>query len=220
MANPPSHSARSPGTDTTNPTPKAEAAKGDEDHPTRWASIVLRGANDYMLDEMERSVHDCLCAVKRTLENRSVVPGGGAVEMAVSVYLENFATTIGSREQLALSEFANACVVIPKTLAVNAAKDSTDLVSKLRAYHHAAAKSLLSSSLNIADPVSASQSAARAVAKVSGGKVGENLDKTMPGSQPGQVGQEDEGPQSPPTTISAFESHRRAVDPKKAAYKW
>ena len=106
MANPPSHSARSPGTDTTNPTPKAEAAKGDEEHPTRWASIVLRGANDYMLDEMERSVHDCLCAVKRTLENRSVVPGGGAVEMAVSVYLENFATTIGSREQLALSEFA------------------------------------------------------------------------------------------------------------------
>ncbi|KAL1920245.1 uncharacterized protein VTP21DRAFT_1391 [Calcarisporiella thermophila] len=102
------------------------------------ASIILRGANDYMLDEMERSLHDALCVVKRTLESGSVVPGGGAVETALSIYLENFATTLGSREQLAIAEFANALLVIPKTLAVNAAKDSTDLVAKLRAYHNAA----------------------------------------------------------------------------------
>lgn len=44
----------------------------------------------------------------------------------------------GSREQLAIAEFAAALLVIPKTLAVNAAKDSTDLVAKLRAYHHKA----------------------------------------------------------------------------------
>ncbi|KAJ3167440.1 T-complex protein 1 subunit alpha [Geranomyces variabilis] len=110
--------------------------KGTKVHSS--ASIILRGANDYMLDEMERSVHDCLCAVKRTLESNAVVPGGGAVEAALSIYLENFATTLGSREQLAIAEFANALLVIPKTLAVNAAKDSTDLVAKLRAYHNAA----------------------------------------------------------------------------------
>ncbi|KAJ3393919.1 T-complex protein 1 subunit alpha [Lobulomyces angularis] len=109
--------------------------KGTKVHSS--SSIILRGANDYMLDEMERSVHDALCAVKRTLESNYVVPGGGAVETAVSIYLENFATTLGSREQLAIAEFANALLVIPKTLAVNAAKDSTDLVAKLRAYHNA-----------------------------------------------------------------------------------
>ncbi|PWN30794.1 T-complex protein 1 [Jaminaea rosea] len=102
------------------------------------SSIVLRGANDYLLDEMERALHDTLCVVKRTLESGSVVPGGGAVESALSIYLENFATTLGSREQLAIAEFAQALLVIPKTLAVNAAKDSTDLVAKLRAYHNAA----------------------------------------------------------------------------------
>jgi T-complex protein 1 subunit alpha len=58
------------------------------------ASVILRGANDYMLDEMERSLHDSLCVVKRTLESGSVVPGGGAVETALSIYLENFATTL------------------------------------------------------------------------------------------------------------------------------
>lgn len=43
-----------------------------------------------------------------------VVAGGGAVEAALSVYLENLATTLGSREQLAIAEFAEALLVIPK----------------------------------------------------------------------------------------------------------
>lgn len=86
------------------------------------SSIILRGANgkalpttrfpnsyfpesirsrsffqktiDFLLDEMERALHDSLCAIKRTLESGSVVPGGGAVETALSIYLENFATTL------------------------------------------------------------------------------------------------------------------------------
>ena len=60
------------------------------------------------------------------------------MEAALSIYLENFATTLGSREQLAIAEFAEALLVIPKTLAVNAAKDATDLVAILRAHHNAA----------------------------------------------------------------------------------
>ena len=47
--------------------------KGTKVHSS--ASLILRGANDLMLDEMERSIHDCLCAVKRTLESNAVVPG-------------------------------------------------------------------------------------------------------------------------------------------------
>lgn len=100
------------------------------------ASIILRGANDFMLDEMERAIHDALCVVKRVLESKTVVPGGGAVEAALSIYLENFATSLGSREQVAVAEFAKALLVIPKTLAVNAACDATDLVAKLRAFHY------------------------------------------------------------------------------------
>ena len=100
------------------------------------ASIILRGANDFMVDEMERSIHDSLCVVKRVLESKQVVPGGGAVEAALSIYLENFATSLSSREQLAIAEFAKSLLVIPKQLSVNAAKDSTDLVAKLRAYHN------------------------------------------------------------------------------------
>jgi T-complex protein 1 subunit alpha len=102
------------------------------------SSIILRGANDFMLDEMERSLHDSLCVVKRVLESQTAVPGGGAVEAAVSIYLEDFATHIDTREQLAIAAFADALTVIPKTLSVNAALDATDLVAKLRAIHNTA----------------------------------------------------------------------------------
>ncbi|CAA2945099.1 T-complex 1 subunit alpha [Olea europaea subsp. europaea] len=105
---------------------------------TSAVSLILRGANDFMLDEMDRALHDALCIVKRTLESNTVVAGGGAVEAALSVYLENLATTLGSREQLAIAEFAESFLIIPKVLAVNAAKDATELVAKLRAYHHTA----------------------------------------------------------------------------------
>merc|ERR1719161_1690473 len=116
----------------------------DDDHliirggkTQRCCSVLLRGANMHMHDEVDRSLHDALCAVKRALESASVVPGGGCVESALPIYLENFATSLGSREQLAIAEFAEALLVIPKQLAVNAAQDATDIVAKLRANHNA-----------------------------------------------------------------------------------
>ncbi|GMH69982.1 hypothetical protein TrVE_jg2335 [Triparma verrucosa] len=99
------------------------------------STIVLRGANEFMLDEMDRALHDSLCVIKRMLESNSLVAGGGAVEASLSVALEHYATTIETREQLAVAEFAQALLVIPKTLSVNAAKDATELVAKLRSIH-------------------------------------------------------------------------------------
>eukprot|EP00977_Amphora_coffeiformis_P014897 scaffold4244_cov167-Amphora_coffeaeformis.AAC.10 len=100
------------------------------------STIVLRGANEYMLDEMERGLHDTLCVVKRMLESNTLVPGGGAVEAAVSVYLQQYASTqLDRREQVAVQEFAAALLVIPQQLAVNAAQDAAELVAQLRSVH-------------------------------------------------------------------------------------
>ena len=107
---------------------------------TRAQTIIIRGANEFFLDEIERSIHDSLCVVKRVLESNSLVAGGGAVEVALSIYLDDFARTLGTREQLAIAEFSEALQIIPKTLAMNAAKDATDLISKLRVLHNAALK--------------------------------------------------------------------------------
>ena len=102
----------------------------------RSSTIIIRGANEYFLDEIERSIHDSLCVIKRVLESNSLVAGGGAVEVSLSIFLDDFARTLGTREQLAIAEFSEALLVIPKTLAMNAAKDATDLISKLRVFHN------------------------------------------------------------------------------------
>ncbi|KAI5309238.1 T-complex protein 1 subunit alpha [Ascosphaera atra] len=131
--------------------------KGPKVHSA--ASIILRGSNDYQLDEMERSIHDSLCAVKRTLESGSIVPGAGAVETALHIYLEEFAVTVGSREQLAIGEFAQSLLVVPKTLAVNAAKDSSELVAHLR-YRHALSQRVSDGTASSADAAPSKDSTA------------------------------------------------------------
>ena len=52
--------------------------------------------------------------------------------------MDDFARTLGTREQLAIAEFSEALLIIPKTLAMNAAKDATELIAKLRVLHNAA----------------------------------------------------------------------------------
>eukprot|EP00923_Selenidium_pygospionis_P054529 GHVN01095036.1.p1 GENE.GHVN01095036.1~~GHVN01095036.1.p1 ORF type:complete len:546 (+),score=112.11 GHVN01095036.1:54-1691(+) len=98
-------------------------------------TLVLRGSSDTMLAEVERSAHDAMMAVSKALESNQVVAGGGCVEAALSVHLDDFARTLGSREQLAVAEFSEALLVIPKTLAINAAQDATELIARLKAAH-------------------------------------------------------------------------------------
>lgn len=50
---------------------------------TRAQTLILRGANEYLLDEVHRSLHDVLCVLKRVLESGSLVVGGGAVETSL-----------------------------------------------------------------------------------------------------------------------------------------
>ncbi|RYG51199.1 hypothetical protein EON66_11020 [archaeon] len=40
---------------------------------SRAVSVVLRGANEFLLDEMDRSLHDVLCVIQRVLESKSIV---------------------------------------------------------------------------------------------------------------------------------------------------
>jgi T-complex protein 1 subunit delta len=50
----------------------------------KTVSILLRGSNQLVLDEAERSLHDALCVVRALVKKRCLVPGGAAVEMEVA----------------------------------------------------------------------------------------------------------------------------------------
>ena len=50
----------------------------------KTVSILLRGSNQLVLDEADRSLHDALCVVRALVKKRSLVPGGACVEMEVA----------------------------------------------------------------------------------------------------------------------------------------
>merc|ERR1712048_1311124 len=102
----------------------------------RAATLLLRGANDLILDEIERSLHDSLCVAKRVIEGKSVVPGGGAVEVCVATFLESFAISVTPKAQHPILEFADALLIIPKTLAMNSGQDVAEVMAKLLSQYH------------------------------------------------------------------------------------
>lgn len=99
-------------------------------------TIVLRGGTEQFIAESERSVHDALMVVKRTIQSGSVVAGGGAVEMCVSASLRRRALEIAGKEQLIVSAYSKALEVIPRQLCENAGLDATDVLAALRKKHN------------------------------------------------------------------------------------
>jgi thermosome len=98
-------------------------------------TLILRGGTEHVVDEVERAIEDALGVVRTTLEDGKVVPGGGAPEIAVGLALQDFADSVGGREQIAVESFAEALDVIPRTLAENAGLDPIDSIVELRSQH-------------------------------------------------------------------------------------
>jgi T-complex protein 1 subunit zeta len=91
-------------------------------------TILLKGPNDHTLAQLKDAVRDGLRSVKNTLADQAVVPGAGAFEAALSAHL--LATTRGTvegRAKRGVEAFAEAMLIIPKTLAENSGYDAQDV---------------------------------------------------------------------------------------------
>lgn len=97
----------------------------------KTSTILIRGPNSQIADEVQRSCNDALQVLKRTLESKSILPGGGAVEAALSFLLEDFSANINSKEHVAIHRYSEALLDIPRILATNAGLDSNRLLGEL-----------------------------------------------------------------------------------------
>lgn len=95
----------------------------------------MRGGSEQFLEETERSLHDAIMIVRRTIKNDSVVAGGGAIEMELSKMLRDHSRTIAGKEQLLIGAIAKALEIIPRQLCDNAGFDATNILNKLRQKH-------------------------------------------------------------------------------------
>lgn len=102
----------------------------------KTCTIVLRGGAEQFLEETERSLHDAIMIVRRTIKNDAVVAGGGAIDMEISKHLREYAKGVAGKEQLLVAAVARAFEAIPRQLCDNAGFDATNLLNKLRNKHH------------------------------------------------------------------------------------
>lgn len=98
-------------------------------------SIVCRGANNLIVDETDRSIHDALCVIRCLVKEPALIAGGGAPEIEVSRTLMREARALSGTEAFCWKEFAEALEVIPTTLAENAGLNSINVVTELRNRH-------------------------------------------------------------------------------------
>uniref|UniRef100_A0A7E4VE95 T-complex protein 1 subunit gamma n=1 Tax=Panagrellus redivivus TaxID=6233 RepID=A0A7E4VE95_PANRE len=99
------------------------------------ATVVLRGPSKDIINEVERNLQDAVNCVRNVLLNPKVVPGGGAIEMALSAALTEKSKTIDGVRQYPYAAIAGALEVIPRTLIQNCGGNVLKELTALRAKH-------------------------------------------------------------------------------------
>ena len=94
------------------------------------------GPNQHTILQINDAVRDGLRAVKNALEDGHLVPGAGALQIALHSHLMKYKETIKGKTKLGVQVFADALLIIPKTLAQNAGFDQQDSLVALQVYMH------------------------------------------------------------------------------------
>jgi len=106
-----------------------------EDEVTRTATIVLRGATQNHLDDIERAVDDGVNVVKSITKDPRLVPGAGATEIQLVERIQAVGEKTQGLAQYSIKKYGEAFEVIPRTLAESAGLDATEVLSRLYAAH-------------------------------------------------------------------------------------
>lgn len=91
-------------------------------------TLLIKGPNSHTISQIKDAVRDGLRSVYNMIVDKSVVPGAGAFQVACAAHLESeqFKKTVKGKAKWGVSAFADALLVIPKTLAANSGHDIQD----------------------------------------------------------------------------------------------
>lgn len=100
-------------------------------------TIVLRGPNQQLLDEAERSLHDALCVLSQVVasEKRTIL-GAGCAESIMAKAVDELAKKTPGKKSIAIEAYARALRQVPSIIADNGGYDSSELIGQLRAAHY------------------------------------------------------------------------------------
>ncbi|XP_008565619.1 PREDICTED: T-complex protein 1 subunit zeta-2 isoform X2 [Galeopterus variegatus] len=118
----------------------------------RSVTLLVRGPNKHTLTQIKDAIRDGLRAIKNAIEDGCVVPGAGAVEVAIAEALVRYKHSLKGRARLGVQAFADALLIIPKVLAQNSGYDLQETIVKVQA-EHSESKQLVGIDLNTGEPM-------------------------------------------------------------------
>ena len=96
-------------------------------------TLLIKGPNPHTTQQIHDALRDGLRSVKNALEDNALVPGAGAFEVACAAHLGGKVKKSGKgRVKMGVQAYADALLVIPKTLAQNGGYDVQDVVVALQ----------------------------------------------------------------------------------------
>lgn len=102
---------------------------------SRIATIVVRGATDNYIDDIERAIDDGVNTFKGLTRDGRLVPGAGATEIELSQQLADYADTLPGLEQYAVRKYATALETFAKILAENTGFNGTQVLDMITQAH-------------------------------------------------------------------------------------
>ncbi|OBZ68168.1 T-complex protein 1 subunit zeta [Grifola frondosa] len=96
-------------------------------------TLLIKGPNPHTIQQTQDALRDGLRAVKNALEDETLIPGAGAFEVACAGHLMGpVKKSAKGRAKMGVQAFAEALLIIPKTLAANGGFDVQDVVVALQ----------------------------------------------------------------------------------------
>ncbi len=96
-------------------------------------TLLIKGPNPHTIQQTRDALRDGLRAVKNAVEDEALVPGAGAFEVACAAHLSGpVKKSAKGRVKMGVQAFAEALLIIPKTLAANGGFDVQDVVVGLQ----------------------------------------------------------------------------------------
>jgi T-complex protein 1 subunit theta len=105
------------------------------DEDTSVTTIALRASTEHVMNDIERAIDDGINSIRTFCTDGRLLPGAGAVELELSRRLYQYADEVLGIDQYAIRKFAEALLVIPRTLVENSGVDITSMMNTLNASH-------------------------------------------------------------------------------------
>ena len=119
---------------------KSVTAFAQDKDDSKLSTVVVRGATQNVLDDVERAIDDGVNVFKALTKDKRLVAGAGAVEMELQKELTRYAEANPGLDQYAVRKFASSFEVVARTLAEVSGFNGTDMVTQLEADHNAGKK--------------------------------------------------------------------------------